>query len=85
MWFESPDTLANIYRSGLKVEAVEDYASVFTLSFDGYSPQQGADYLNTLMELYIIQGMEWKSRAADKTINSSRHSLGLISDSLTDG
>ena len=41
---------------------------VFTLSFNGYSPQQGADYLNTLMEIYINQGLELKSRAADNTI-----------------
>jgi len=82
VWFESPDGLANMYRSGLSVEAVENYASVFTLSFNGYSPQQGADYLNALMRLYIIQGMEWKSRAADNTINFIEAQLGLISDSL---
>ncbi len=82
VWFESPATLANVYRNSLKVEAVEDYASVFNLSFEGYSPQQGADYLNTLMRLYIIQGMEWKSRAADNTINFIEAQLGLISDSL---
>ncbi len=64
------------------MEAVEDYASVFNLSFEGYSPQQGADYLNTLMTMYIRQGMEWKSRAADNTINFIEAQLGLISDSL---
>ena len=54
----------------------------YTLSFNGYSPQQGADYLNKLMELYILQGMEWKSRAADNTIEFIEAQLGLISDSL---
>lgn len=82
VWFESPDRLTNIYRSGLSVKAVENYASVFTLSFNGYSPQQGSDYLNALMRLYIVQGMEWKSRAADNTINFIEAQLGLISDSL---
>ncbi len=82
VWFESPDEITNMYRSGISVEAVEDYASVFTLSFDGYSPRQGADYLNTLMRLYIIQGMEWKRRAADNTIEFIEKQLGLISDSL---
>ena len=82
VWFESPDNLVNQYRSGLKVEPVEDYARVFNLTFDAYSPQQGADYLNTLMELYILQGKEWKSRAADNTINFIEAQLGLISDSL---
>lgn len=82
VWFESPDNLVNQYRSGLKVEPVEDYARVFNLTFNAYSPQQGADYLNTLMELYILQGKEWKSRAADNTINFIEAQLGLISDSL---
>ncbi|MBE0673030.1 MAG: polysaccharide biosynthesis tyrosine autokinase, partial [Bacteroidales bacterium] len=82
VWFESPATLANVYRSSLKVEAVEDYASVFNLSFEGYSALQGADYLNMLMNQYIMQGMEWKSRAADNTIEFIEAQLGLISDSL---
>jgi len=82
VWFESLPALANSYRSGLKVEPVKEYASVFTLSFDGYSPSQGSDYLNTLMKLYILQGMDWKSKAADNTINFIEAQLGLISDSL---
>jgi len=82
VWFESPESLTNQYRSSLKIAAVEDYASVFTLSFNGYSPKQGADYLNALMRMYILQGMEWKSRAADNTINFIEAQLGLISDSL---
>ncbi len=74
--------LTNAYRASLKVEPVKEYASVFNLTFDGYSPEQGSDYLNTLMSLYIRQGMEWKSRAADKTIEFIEAQLGLISDSL---
>ncbi|MFN2313969.1 MAG: GumC family protein, partial [Bacteroidales bacterium] len=76
-------TLTNNYRSNLKVEPVQEYASVFTLSFDGFSPEQGADYLNALMEFYIIQGVEWKNRAADNTINFIEAQLGLILDSLS--
>ena len=82
MWFESPADMTNGYRSGLTVEPVEEYASVLNLSFNGYSPQQCSDYLNKLMELYILQGTEWKSRAADKTIEFIEVQLGLISDSL---
>lgn len=82
VWFESPENLVNQYRARLKVEPVEDYARVFNLTFDAYSPEQGADYLNTLMHLYILQGMEWKNRAADNTIDFIEAQLGLISDSL---
>ncbi len=80
--FESPSSLANNFRSALKVEPVNEGATVFTLSFDGYSPEQGADYLNTLMRLYIDQGLELKGRAADNTIKFIETQLGLISDSL---
>ena len=82
VWFESLSGLTNSFRTSLQVEPVKEYASVFTLSFDGYSPKLGADYLNNLMKMYILQGMEWKSRAADNTIKFIEAQLGLISDSL---
>ena len=82
VWFESPGDLANQYRNNLKVQPVKEDASVFTLSFNGYSPQQGADYLNTLMKFYGMQGLEWKNRAAESTISFIEDQLGLISDSL---
>ncbi len=82
VWFESPSGLANSYRSALKIDPVNEGATVFTLSYDGYSPEQGSDYLNTLMRLYIDQGLELKGRAADNTIRFIEAQLGLISDSL---
>ncbi len=82
VWFESSAGLTNTYRSKLKVEPVNEGATVFTLSFDGYSPVQASDYLNTLMRLYIDQGLELKGRAADNTIKFIEAQLGLISDSL---
>jgi capsular exopolysaccharide synthesis family protein len=81
-WFESPANLANSYRKVLKAEPVKEGATVFNLSFDGYSSDQGADYLNNLMQMYIDQGIEWKSRAAEKTLEFIDAQLGLISDSL---
>ncbi|MDM7912274.1 MAG: hypothetical protein QUS09_04180, partial [Methanotrichaceae archaeon] len=82
VWFESPAGLANQYRSSLTIKPVKEGASVFTLSYNGYSPHQAADYLNKLMELYGKQGLEWKNRAAESTILFIEDQLGLISDSL---
>jgi len=82
VWFESPEDLANQYRGRLTVEPVTEGASVFTLSYSGYSPQQGADYLNELMNRYRMQGLDWKNRAAESTIEFIEGQLGLISDSL---
>ena len=82
VWFESHADLANVYSENLTVEPAKEGASVFNLSYDGYSPEQGADYLNKLMELYGTQGLEWKNRSAAKTIEFIELQLGLISDSL---
>ncbi len=82
VWFESPEDLANQYRSKLSVTRAKKDASVFQLSLSGYSPVQCADYLNKLMELYGTQGLEWKNRAAESTILFIETQLGLISDSL---
>ncbi|HUW92479.1 MAG TPA: polysaccharide biosynthesis tyrosine autokinase [Bacteroidales bacterium] len=81
-WFDSPADLANDYRESLTVAPAKEDASVVTLSYDGYAPEQGADYLNRLMNLYIRQGLELKGRAADNTITFIDGQLGLISDSL---
>jgi capsular exopolysaccharide synthesis family protein len=83
VWFESIDNLANVYRSGLTVEPVKEGASVFTLSYNGYSREQGADYLNKLIEFYAIQEREWKTLSAQKTIEFIDQQLNLVTDSLT--
>jgi tyrosine-protein kinase Etk/Wzc len=82
VWFESPEALANQYRSGLTVKPAKEGASVFLLTYNGYSPAQGCDYLNKLMELYGTQELEWKNRSAENTIIFIEQQLGLISDSL---
>lgn len=81
-WFESPEALANQYRSSLTIKPAKEGASVFTLTYNGYSPEQGCDYLNKLMELYGTQELEWKNRSAENTITFIEQQLGLISDSL---
>ena len=83
IWFELLENLANQYRSNLTIKPAKEGASVYALSFNGYSPAQGADYLNKLMELYGTQGLEWKNRAAESTIMFIEGQLGLISDSLS--
>jgi tyrosine-protein kinase Etk/Wzc len=83
VWFESPEALANQYRANLSVKPAKEGASVFILTYNGYSPDQGCDYLNKLMELYGTQELEWKNRSAENTITFIEQQLGLISDSLS--
>ncbi len=81
-YFASPEGLANQYRGKLSVSPIEDEATLVTLSVSGFVPGQEADYLNKLMEVYILQGLEVKNQTAEKTIEFIDAQIGTISDSL---
>ena len=81
-YFIRPATLANIYRSKLSINPVEEEATLVTLSVTGSVPEQEADYLDTLMASYLELGLEWKNQAAEQTISFIDAQLDLISDSL---
>jgi tyrosine-protein kinase Etk/Wzc len=82
-WFESPDNLANNYRNGLGIQPINKDATLVTLNVSGFVPQQEAQYLNKLMELYIKQGLEYKYLTGDSTISFINRQLKIIADSLT--
>lgn len=77
-----PPALANSYRGKLAVAPIEEEATLVTLAVTGLVPEQEAEYLNTLMDAYIRQGLRWKNEAAANTIEFIGEQLGLISDSL---
>lgn len=81
-WFNNNESLANAYRGKLSINPISEESSLITLSVSGAVPQQEADYLNKLMDVYIRQGLEFKNQTADKTIEFIDHQLALISDSL---
>ncbi len=81
-YFDSPEHLANIYRSKLSISPIEEEASLVTLTTTGYVSEQEVEYLNKLMELYIEQGLEFKNQTADSTILFIDKQLRIISDSL---
>jgi tyrosine-protein kinase Etk/Wzc len=81
-YFADIKGLANEYRSNLFAGPIEKDASLVVLSISGSVPQQEADYLNKLMEVYIEYGRENKSRTADSTIKFIESQLQTISDSL---
>ncbi len=45
-------------------------------------PEQEADYLNKLMEVYIRYGLDNKNQTADSTIKFIDDQINIISDSL---
>jgi len=81
-YFVSPVALANQYRGKLSIAPIEEEATLVTLSVSGAMPQQEADYLNKLMEVYLQQGLEVKNETAEKTIEFIDSQIGSISDSL---
>jgi tyrosine-protein kinase Etk/Wzc len=82
-YFENPEDLANSYRGKLGIEPIDKDASLVQLSVSGSVPAQESDYLNKLMDFYIIQGIEVKNRIAEATIRFINNQLDSISTSLS--
>ncbi len=81
-FFSDPASLANTYRRKLSVNPVEEEASLVTITTSGFVPEQEADYLNTLMKVYLDFGLEYKNQTAAQTIDFIEKQLGTTSDSL---
>ena len=81
--FLSVQNLANQYKSKVIISPIEEEASLVTLALTGPVAEQETDYLNKLMGLYIVQGLEFKNQTADSTISFVNKQLKLILDSLS--
>lgn len=81
-YFIDPVSLANQYRGKLSVSPIQEEASLVTLTTTGYVKEQEADYLNTLMDVYLNFGLEYKNQTAAQTIEFIENQLGTISESL---
>lgn len=81
-YFIDPARLANQYRNKLHISPMGEEATLLDLSVNGFVPEQEADYLNKLMEVYLFQGLEVKNETAEKTIQFIDEQIGTISDSL---
>jgi capsular exopolysaccharide synthesis family protein len=76
------NSLTNQYRGRLYVSTNEKKSSVINLYISGPVPEQEADYLNKLCEVYIKNGLEEKNRAAINTIKFIDFQLTSVTDSL---
>lgn len=81
-YFTGSDELANIYRENLSATPIEKDATIVYLSKTGLVPQQEADYLNMLMEVYRNRSLEAKNQTAENTISFIDKQLSIVSDSL---
>ena len=66
-----------------QVFALEEVASVLGLTLNTTHPQKGADYLNTLMEVYLDMELEEKNRMSRNTVEFIDSQIAGVSDSLS--
>jgi tyrosine-protein kinase Etk/Wzc len=83
-WFNSSEDLANEYRGKLVIAPLKEESSIITLSVNGAVASQEAEYLNTLMEEYKQQGIDFKNRIAENTLKFIDKQLEGISKSLSE-
>lgn len=81
-YFTDPAKLANVYRSKLSVVPKDKDGSLVTLSVSGFVPEQEADYLNTLMSVYIDYGLNIKKQIADTTLRFINEQINVVLVSL---
>ncbi|MDR2038095.1 MAG: polysaccharide biosynthesis tyrosine autokinase [Bacteroidales bacterium] len=76
------NSLVNRYRRKLSVVANDKRGTVLTLSLSGAVPQKEADYVNTLMDAYIQNGLDEKNQMSINAIQFINEQLGFVTDSL---
>lgn len=81
-YFVKLEGLASTYRNKLTIRPIEEDASLVVLTTTGFVPEQEADYLNKLMNVYLKFGLEYKNQTAAQTVDFIGNQLLTISDSL---
>ncbi len=79
------NSLSNRYKNAINITTNDERrGSVLFLSMTGHNAQQLTDYLNKLMEVYILQGLEDKNQTAINTVSFIDEQLGIIDTTLRD-
>ena len=76
------NSLVNQYRSKVTITPNDKRGSVLTLVSSGESAQKEVDYLNTLMDVYIRNGLDEKNQTSINAIQFIEQQLGYVADSL---
>jgi capsular exopolysaccharide synthesis family protein len=80
----STGSLVSEYTSdNLLIFPLEENSSILGLSLDVSHPQKGADYLNTLMEVFLEIELEEKNRIARRTVDFIDAQIAGVSDTLS--
>lgn len=77
-------SLANEYTGdNFQIFAIEQAASVLGLTLNATHPQKGADYLNSLMEVFLDMELEEKNRIASRTVEFIDSQIAGVQDTLS--
>lgn len=74
--------VANEYISRMEVMPKGEAKDILSLSIVGKVPEKSRDFLNTLMRLFNLDGMEDKRQVAESTTNFIQDRLEIISEEL---
>jgi uncharacterized protein involved in exopolysaccharide biosynthesis len=75
--------LTDQYINKIKLSPLKREASILQVSLEGTHPRKEVDFLNTLSENYISNGLEEKNANATRSINFIDQQLIEIRDSLS--
>jgi tyrosine-protein kinase Etk/Wzc len=74
--------IAKYTGEDMQVWAIDNLSSVVGLSLNTSHPAKGADYLNTLMEVYLQSELEEKNRIAKNTVDFIDNQISGVADTL---
>ncbi|MDR0940614.1 MAG: polysaccharide biosynthesis tyrosine autokinase [Bacteroidales bacterium] len=77
------NSLTNSYKKDLTVSANSKKSSIMDLTITGTVPEKIVDFLNTLIQVAIENGLKDKDLTSLKTIQFIDHQLASITDSLS--
>lgn len=75
--------LSQYTGDNFQVFAAEQMSSVLGLTLNATHPQKGADYLNTLMEVFLDMELEEKNRMARNTVEFIDAQIAGVQDTLS--
>ena len=74
--------LVKKYRSKITVSPYSEESSVLKVSMEGQTPDKVIDFVNALVENYIVSELEQKNNIATKTIEFINKQIAYMGDSL---
>lgn len=81
--FRSRESLAAEFAGRLQLNFVTEKSTVLGIQLVGVTPARDRDFINKLSDIYLLQNVERKNMAADKSIQFINEQLDALQHSLT--